>query len=209
MSREEKMKRQILVVKAETLFQEKKFEGFLAATEYDFEKIILNSFEYQIRWDMEINPDFQQPIPYAIVVNPTTKKIIAYQRGNNSWVSWEQRLYNKRSLWIGWHIELEEKDAHNPLQATLIKEVQEEIWLDSIDSFEVIGYLNDNSDEVGKVHFGVLYVLYTHDSDVQIGDGELEQVFFKTKDEIDNIMNDANCDVESWSRIAREAYKQL
>ena len=73
----------------------------------------------------------------------------------------------------------------------------------------MIGYLNDNSDEVGKVHFGVLYVLYTHDSDVQIGDGELEQVFFKTKDEIDNIMNDANCDVESWSRIAREAYKQL
>lgn len=206
-SKEEKMARKILVVKADTLYQKKQFEGFCLAEDYNFEKVILENFEYQNRGEMEIDPSFQQTIPYGIIVNQKTHKVIAYQRDGVN--SGEQRLHNKRSLGLGGHIEVEEKDAQNPLQATLVKEIREEIGLDSITSFKIIGYLNDNSDEVGKVHFGVLYVVYTNDTEVEIGDGELEKVFFKTPEEIDELMNDPTCDMESRSRIARTAFKQL
>lgn len=207
--REEKMKRKILVIKSEVLYNDKQFEGFCSAWDYDFEQIILKNFEYQIRGIMETDASYQQAIPYAIIVNPNTNKIIAYQRGWNDSVAGETRLHGKRSLWVGGHIELEEKDSPNPLHATLIKEIQEEIGVKSLLNVKVIWYINDNTDEVGKVHFGILYVVYTDENNVHIGDGELKQVFFKNIDEIEEIMNSENCDVESWSRIAREAYKNM
>lgn len=207
MSKEEKMARKILVVKADTLYKDKQFEGFSPAEDYNFENIVLENFEYQTRGEMEIDSSFQQAIPYGIIVNQTTNKVIAYQRDGTN--SGEQRLHNKRSLGLGGHIEVEEKDAQNPLQATLIKEIREEIGLDNITGLKIIGYLNDNSDEVGKVHFGVLYVVYTDDTEVEIGDGELEKVFFKTPEEIDELMNDPTCDMESRSRIARTAFQNI
>ncbi len=158
---------------------------------------------------MEEDKNFQQPIPYVIIVNPELHKVIAYQRGSSSTTSWEQRLYGKRSLGVGGHVELEFKDATNPLRETALQEIKEEIWLTSIDSLKVLWYLNDNSDPVWEVHVWIIYLAETSEKSVAIVDGELAKVDFFSPEEIDEIMNSPDCDVESRSRIARKAYKEF
>ena len=207
--REAKMRREILVVPTHKVYENHTFEGFIHAKEADLEQIILEHFEYKVRWDMEVDPSYQQPIPYAIIVNPQSNKVIAYQRWSSESTSWEQRLYGKRSLWVGGHIELEEKNAENPMHVTVVKEIKEEIWLTDIQEVTVLWYINDNSDPVGEVHLGILYLITTHAKDIEIVDGELEQVFFKSHDEIEEIMSSPDCDVESRSKIARQAYKDF
>ena len=110
---------------------------------------------------------------------------------------------------MGGHIEREERDKPNPLQTTILREIQEETGLSSMTSIEIIGYINDNSDDVNKVHFGIVYIIYTNDNDVNIMDEENIQIHFKSKDEIEQIMQSPNCNIESRSHIAREAYKTI
>lgn len=207
--RQEKMKKKILVVETDTLYHNKQFEGFCSINEYDFESTILNNFEYQERGLMEVDDDFQQPIPYAIVVNPCTNKIIAYQRGGQNSGTADSRIFWNWSLWVWWHIEREEKDAVNPMHTTIVKEIKEETGIESITECKIIWYINDNSDIVGKYHLWVIYLIFTNESEVHVVDGEMEKVFFMTKDEIEDILLSEDCNMESWSKIVWENCKSM
>lgn len=207
--RADKMKRNILVVKTQTIYQDHQFEWFVSSTDVDLEETILSHAEYLERGLMEQDPSYQQPIPYALIVNPQTKCVIAYQRGGNNSATGEHRLYERRSLWVWGHVEQDEQDTPNPLDATIRKEVQEETGLTTIDQCTIIWYINDNSDQVGKVHLGVVYLITTSDTNVTVVDGEMQQVYFKTIQEIDDMITSDYYDVESWSRIVREHCKSL
>ncbi len=205
------MKREILVVNTATLFEKRLFSWFSSAEEFDYEKIILDHFEYRVRGDMEIDPSFQQPIPYALIWNPTTQKMIAYKRWSDESTSWEERLFWKWSLWVWGHIELDVKDTKNPMYETVFQEIEEEIFLkkDELKTVEVLWYINDNSDEVWKVHVWVLYLVTTDVDTVSINDGELEKVYFLSLDDIRQIINSEDAEMESWSRIAFEAFERI
>lgn len=207
--REEKMKKKILVVKSDVVYKDKQFEWFCPVDEFDFESAILDNFEYQERGLMEVDDNYQQPIPYALVVNPTTEKVIVYQRGGKDSGTWDERIFWNRSLWVWWHIEREEKDAINPMHATILKEIEEETGIKSIIDMKVLGYINDNSDVVGKYHLWVIYLIFTDETKVAVVDGEMEKVFFKTKNEINTIMNSTNHRMESWSKIAWNTCKNM
>lgn len=206
-SREDKMLRPVMVVKSNTLYQNHQFEWFIPQNDANLEDLILSNFEYKERGIMEEDASYQQPIPYVIIINPKTQKIIAYQRWSSTSTSGEQRLYGKRSLWVGGHVEIEQKDSNNPLQATALQEIKEEIGLENISKITSMGYINDNSNPVGKVHIWVIYLAETPEEEINIWDGEIAKVGFFSKDEIEEIMNSSDCDVESRSRIAWDAYK--
>ena len=92
--REEKMLREILVIRSSILYKDfhKWRPWFIPYDEIDFENIILQNYEYKQRGKIEEDLSFQQPIPYVIIRNPSIDRFIAYQRWNiNSPVA-ENRL---------------------------------------------------------------------------------------------------------------------
>jgi predicted NUDIX family phosphoesterase len=76
----DKMKRKIMVVANKFLFKGIKMESkFYNNSEVDFEKAILENYEYMIRGEAEVNFDYKQPIGYAAVINEK-KEIFVYKR---------------------------------------------------------------------------------------------------------------------------------
>jgi predicted NUDIX family phosphoesterase len=76
----DKMKREIMVVANKFLFQNiEKESKFYSNDEVNFEKIILENYEYMVRGEAEINFDYKQPIGYATVINEK-KEIFVYKR---------------------------------------------------------------------------------------------------------------------------------
>ena len=129
----DKMKREILVVSCGKLFENITRETKVYNTQDDFESIILESYEYMVRWEAEVNFDYKQPIPYAIVLNENNK-IFVYKRGGAGSNAGESRLHEKIAIWVGGHIEREDEGSENILKDSLIREVEEEFkyisWYD-------------------------------------------------------------------------------
>jgi len=96
--REQKMLRDILVVKSSLLYKPDTKWGFIPAADAEFEQTVLDNFEYKMRGDMEEDLEFQQPIPYVIIKNPKLNKFVAYKRGSSESTSGETRLFGKWSL---------------------------------------------------------------------------------------------------------------
>ncbi len=206
--RSQKMLRDILVVRSWLLYNPETKWWFIPADDVTFEESVLNNFEYKMRGDMEEDLDYQQPIPYVIIQNPETQKFIAYKRGSSESTSWETRLFGKRSLWVWGHIERDQEKAANPMESTALIEIEEEIWLHDISNLKLLWYIRDKSVPVNLYHLWFVYLATTATTDVSVVDGELEQVYFMTEQEIDELMTSPDVDMESRSKIARDAYKE-
>ena len=68
--------------------------------------------------------------------------------------------------------------------------------------------INDDSNDVGKVHFGVLYVVETNSEIVTPKDSEIDNGRLRTIDELEKICSSSDFAVEEWSRISLEPLKQ-
>jgi len=181
------------------------FEGFQPHTSFDYETHILNNQSYGRRGNLEVDPTHKQPIPYVMVVNPRTKKVYAYQRSSAEEHAHESRLHGKWSWGVGGHVEQIDQTHKNPIRVCLEREVlREEVTIrGSVQNISVLGYVN-NSDPVGLVHFGILYVLETDADDVSPLDAEMKQGSMVPFSELDSICASPDCEVEAWSRIALE-----
>lgn len=194
MKKEDKL---IMVVKRELLFKDNYFEGFLHNSSADFESRILDNFEYIKRGIAEENPEYKQPISYCVITNPGKKSLFVYQRASKDESYGEKRLQGKYSCGIGGHIE--PIDKKNPIRDSLLREMSEEVSIDKIKNIKILGYLNDDSNSIGKVHFGILYVIET-ESSIQPKGREIESGKLIEFSKIDKNLN-----FEDWSRIALEA----
>jgi len=201
---------QIMVVPREKLFSEKQFQGFLHHNETDFNSKILENFEWMRRGDAEINPEFQQPIAYCIIVNKNTKKIFAYQRTEKAG---ESRLHNKWSWGVGGHIDVPDHDetkSENPIELSMMRELEEEIGLkkEQITKITPLGYINDDSNSVGKVHFGILYSIETNLKNIEQAEEELSKGKMFSIEELESIKNNPDNYIESWSQISFDPLKK-
>lgn len=208
--REEKMLREILVVRSDIVYADiwSDRPGFIAYDEADFENIILEHYEYQQRWKMEQDTSYQQPIPYVIIHHPESNKFIAYQRGDHTSIVWENRLFAQWSLGVWGHIEKEQENDENPLYTTLFREIEEEMGLTDITNIKILWYIVDRTVPVNLYHLWVLYIAETKTKNITEINGELEDVFFLTKEEIEEIIISPDTELESWSVIAWNAYKK-
>lgn len=196
------MAREILVVRTENLFKNDSFQGFVSAEKADFMSRILSNFEYRERTEeLEKNSSFKQPIPYIWLINPNTGKIFAYKRSGNKAYK-ETRLYYKWSCGIGGHVDKDTDEfSENPIEEAMIREMCEEIRMIDYPTPRIIGYLNDDSNDVGKVHFGILAIAET-DENVEKGNEELEIGRFYSIEELEKIFSDEENEVEEWTRIS-------
>lgn len=192
---------QIVVVPTEKIFPDgEQFEGFLAHEDRDITSIILDSFHYMRRGDAEVDPNFKQPIGYAVIRN-LDGDIFLYQRGSKRQEFHESRLAGKWACGIGGHIEAEDEETGDILTDSLLRELEEEVTLDgNILSVEPIGYINSLKDEVSEVHIGILYVITT-DAQMITGSEEVVNEKFYPLSQIQDIIDDPEKEVEEWTRI--------
>jgi predicted NUDIX family phosphoesterase/thymidylate synthase ThyX len=199
------MVQEILVVKRDTLFNNGDFHGFMPKERRDFSNLILQNFEYQERNDeLENNPSIQQIIPYVWIMNPITGKVFIYQRSNEGG---EGRLHNKYSGGVGGHIDKEtEYYSQNPIVDAMMRELKEEVTMKNYPTPKFVGFLNDETEMVGRVHFGVVAIAETKE-DVKPAE-HMSKGQFYSPEEIDRIFSDPNNVVETWTEISWPHIKQ-
>lgn len=205
----DKMQRKIMVVKNEILFSKKPSQEWFLPKSDNYEEIILNSFEYMIRGEAEKNFSYKQPIPYGVVINEQ-KEIFVYKRWWSWSNAWDSRLHSKISFWVGWHIEIDDTVNKNLLRESLLRELEEEIMIKESDvlKVEVLWYINDNSNEVWKVHFWIAYIIEITNTKISMEDGELENGEFLSISQIDEMIKSWNYDIENWSNIMYHEIKK-
>lgn len=193
----------IMVVKREILFGDNYFEGYRAQDEIDYESRILKNFKYMKRWIVENDPAYKQPVSYSVIVNPILKKVFAYQRSTHDARYPEKRLQGKWSWGVGGHIE--KLDVGNPIHKSMLRELKEEVKISGSINPRILGYINNDSDDVGKVHFGILYIVETNSKSIEPKDPEISNGEFKKIEELEKICTAHP--VEEWSRICLNPLK--
>jgi predicted NUDIX family phosphoesterase len=154
------------------------FQGFNADVDRYLPSILdkkKNSF--QPRAQAETNPDFKQIIPYVIITDG--KSILHYVRGKKAG---EQRLVSKGSIGIGGHINDEDHSLFavglQAFQEAVEREVCEELSVQGAFDAKPVGLINDDSTEVGRVHFGVVHLLFRTPDKVKKNEQIITQVEF-------------------------------
>lgn len=195
----------IMTVKRDVLFNSDKdyFNGLYCGKIIGFESRILSNIEWMRRGDAEVDPSHKQPIGYCLVINPDLKKVFAYRRESKDQNYNEKRLQGKWSLGVGGHIE--QKDiTGNPIRESMMRELEEEIEMDGkIYDIIPLGYINDDSDDVGKVHFGLIYAALIDSKAVRPRqDHENEKGELVSLNQLEKIISSPVESVEKWSKIA-------
>ena len=88
------------------------------------------------------------------------------------------------------------------------REVEEEVRIQgNVLDMKILGYINSESNEVSKVHFGVLYLMEV-DGEVLPGDSEMIEGRFVSIGELEAMCSSEDFVVEEWSKISLEPLKK-
>lgn len=178
----------ILVVKRSHLFTQGDWNGFKQVDFDHYLHIINHKKEFHPRSLMETNPLYKQIIPYLIFEHDN--KYFLMQRQSNAS---ESRLRNKLTLGIGGHIRQEDM-TENSLFAWAEREFHEEVSYSGSLTVKPLGIINDDSDDVGKVHIGFAFLITGDSSDISVK-SELKS---GTLVSLDECIAQKEC-MESWS----------
>jgi len=154
---------QILVVKRDHIFADR--QSWHGLKEVDFEQymqIINDKKEFLPRSIMETDPTYKQIIPYLVFTHQNNYFLM--QRKSDAS---EARLRNKLTLGIGGHIRQEDMQ-HDSLFSWALREFHEEVDYAGKVSVKPLGILNDDSNDVGKVHIGFVFLLTGDVADISI-----------------------------------------
>jgi predicted NUDIX family phosphoesterase len=146
----------VLVFPAQLLDQIGAFQG-ISFEVNKYLDLILNPKNHTFlkRKDAETDPAYKQLIPYALL--HCGSDVFVYRRGK---LLAEKRLLGNYSLGIGGHISVTDPGLFgSSYEDGLKREINEEVIIESPYTQRIVALLNDNSNEVGKVHFGIVHAL--------------------------------------------------
>jgi predicted NUDIX family phosphoesterase len=185
----------ILVVKRSLFFEHEPAWSGLKKVDFDaYLELITKHQEFIARQVAEVDPTYKQIIPYLIFCHD--KRYFLMQRQAHAS---ESRLQSKFSLGIGGHIRQEDLNAHSLIEWSS-REFQEEVSYDGSYDIKPLGIINDDSNPVGQVHVGFVFLL-TGDSPNIMVKSELKSGQLFTLQECKHYFNR----MESWSQIVFEA----
>ena len=144
----------VLCFKRSLLTEIGHFQGICLDAEKYLLPILTSSLTYRRRDTVETDPTYKQIIPYVLVVSGD--KILRYLRSKTGG---EGRLHGLYSVGIGGHISNED---HLGYFDGMRRELKEEIGL-NVDTAPPVAVINDETTEVGSVHFGVVHVVQVTD----------------------------------------------
>ena len=151
---------------------------------------------YLNRSAAELDKRYKQLIPYVLLV--CNDKILRYRRGKGGG---EARLHGFFSVGIGGHISEEDHQlfSNDPYREGMRRELMEEVAVDGARE-TAVAVINDDSTEVGSVHFGVVHVMQVPDESVAgRRSGIVRPEFVPIAEAVKDLS-----DYESWSRFCLE-----
>ncbi len=202
MQNEKYLEEHVLVFPASLLNQAGSFQGLSFELE-KFSDIILNpkNHIYIKRKEAEINPTYKQLIPYAIL--HCKGKIFVYRRGK---LLAEKRLFDYYSIGVGGHISISDPGLFGATyEDGLKREINEEVYLESGYTQRIAAVLNDDSNEVGKVHFGIVHVLDLEKASVKPKEKSINETKFLSPDVLQKDIDQ----FENWSKICIQQIRRL
>ena len=207
MNNKNNKRQKIMVIERKILFQDDYFEGFKSKEESDFERKVLENHKYMDRDEVEFDPEYKQPIPYSLIVNPALKKFFVYQRAGKSNYG-EKRLQEKWSLGVGGHIDEPDEATDNPIITALLRELREEVKFHMVGDPQLLGFINTDENSIGQVHFGFFYLVKTNSEKVSLNESALQKGKLMSFEEAEKIFSDPTYHIENWSRIVFEYLRQ-
>lgn len=195
---------EIVVLRRDDFFNEQPAWHGLQAVDFEFYKNLIKTKQLFIpRGLAEQDPTFKQIIPYLIFRHKGS-----YFLMQRSATSSEQRLANSYTLGIGGHLRKEDIEKSSLIEWA-IREFHEEINYEGSFTVKPLGILNDDSNNVGKVHVGIVLLL-EGDSDKISIKSELKSGFLVSLQECKKIYTA----LESWTQfvvdyLEKEAQNKL
>jgi predicted NUDIX family phosphoesterase len=153
--------------------------------------------KYLNRSEAEHDKSYKQLIPYVLLI--CNDKILRYERGRGGQ---ETRLHGLYSVGIGGHISEEDHGLFSKdrgYQEGMRRELMEEVAVDAVNE-PAVAAINDDSTEVGYVHFGVVHIVRVSDENVA---GRRSGILGPEFIPIVDAMKDPS-GYESWSRFCLE-----
>ena len=129
--------------------------GFRADPDGEIYAKLVRHVAFDRRGDLEQDPSRKQLIPYCVVTHGA--EIFVMRRKS---AQTEARLHDKLSFGVGGHINPGDARRHgvdDVVQGGMLQELGEELHIDADIQPAYVGTLNDDSNEVGRVHLGVVY----------------------------------------------------
>ncbi len=191
----------VLVIKRELFDELGAFHGFTPNSDR-YLRAIFNPENnlFLSRDEAEEDPNYKQIIPYAVF--RSGDKYLHYVRGGGAG---EQRLASKGSLGIGGHVNEEDYQATGSMGRSLYlagveREIKEELKIDTSYSQEIVGLINDDTNDVGKVHLGVVHLFELDSPKVASNEPHITNVEFLTPAAI----KQRSARLETWSQLIEE-----
>ncbi|AVQ35983.1 NUDIX domain-containing protein [Staphylococcus kloosii] len=199
-----KFDERIIVVPRNILFDEEnnQFNGFLANDSTKGQEIFdtLSQYEVKRRGDMEEDPNYKQLISYCLLENENNQ-LLVYERLSGGG---EDRLHGQSSIGVGGHMnDIVGADTINEvLRTNAQRELEEEVGLapEESQNLQYIGFINDDTNEVGEVHLGVVFKIKVNSNDVEVQETDTLKIKWVEQGSIDNYD-----DFETWSSLILEA----
>ena len=195
----------IMVVRRELLERLGLFQGLCFEVDRYLPALLAreNNF-FMPRSQAETDPAFKQIIPYALLVEGG--RVLHYVRGKKAG---EQRLVAKGSIGIGGHMNdgdeglfsMDEQPTRRPCSAR---------WARNCGSSTAyrqrpVALLNDDSNEVGQVHLGVVHVFHLETDAVRKGEAMITELAFLNRAELARRREQ----METWSQLCLDWLDRL
>ena len=177
---------QVLVVPRATFEEAGYFQGHREGGDH-----YLNAFmkpgvsSFMDREAAENDPSHKQIIAYAIFCHQG--RILHYTRGGS-----------------GGEARLHDKEPGESREEALMREIREELVIDGSCTQRVLGVINDDSNDVGAVHLGIVHLFELDTDRVRANEAALANLRFVAPEELSGEMFEK---LETWSQLALELFK--
>ena len=119
------------------------------------------------RRELELDPEWKQPIPYAIALYTAEGERQLFWMDRLAGGS-DRRLHGRASFGVGGHVGADD----GGILAALEREWSEEVETAALPRFTPLGLLNDDSDEVGRVHLGIVFLAELFSPEIAVRERE-------------------------------------
>jgi predicted NUDIX family phosphoesterase len=195
----------VLVVRRALFDELGAFQGLSAETDRFIDAFLKRENNFFLpRSRAEDDPTHKQIIPYAVFTHGG--KILHYVRGSKSG---EKRLVAKGSIGIGGHINDGDESLfsfdRDAYRAAVRREIAEELQLGGGFTDRIVALINDDSNDVGRVHLGIVHLVDLENADVRAGEKAIAELGFLSIEEL-RARRDS---LETWSQIVVDAWEAL
>ena len=199
---------EVLVVKRMIVEQEGMFHGLNFKVDRYLRRLFAPGvLRFMPRSQAEADPEYKQLIPYVIMTHGS--KYLTYVRGKRAG---ETRLVGNRSIGIGGHINpvddevpLFDADFRQMYRVAVEREVAEEVSVEANHTDRIVALLNDDSNEVGQVHLGIVHYWTLDSSKVEKTEQMITRMAFMSIDELQEVRDS----METWSQLCLDGLGEM